>query len=106
MADVDRRHEVVADRVPDLVVRCGDDRDIGRMLTWTADRYPGAIKRPKRYVAVDRIPELVGEIERLRARTERFQRQPPRDQANEQSGQNYLDQGVSRGRVDFSPLLP
>jgi len=57
-------------------------------------------------IEVDRVPELLGESERLRARTERFQRQPPRDQAKEQSGQNYLDQGVSRGRIDFSPLLP
>ena len=47
-------------------------------------------------VEVDRIPELRGEMERLRARTERFQRQPPQDQAKEQSGPNYLDQGVSR----------
>ena len=39
--------------------------DIARMLTWTADRYPGAIKRPKRYVAVDRIPtSAVGKIVR------------------------------------------
>jgi non-ribosomal peptide synthetase component E (peptide arylation enzyme) len=52
--------------------------DIARMLTWTADRYPGArdgsglaaIKRPKRYVAVHRIPTSeVGKILR-RALTE------------------------------------
>ena len=55
---------------------------------------------------MDRIPELPGEIERVRARTSDSGDSRREDQAKEQSGQNYLDQGVSRGRVDFSPLLP
>jgi len=55
---------------------------------------------------VDRIPEFLGEIERVRARTSDSGDSRREDQAKEQSEHNCLDQGVSRGRVDFSPLLP
>ena len=55
---------------------------------------------------MDRIPELRGEIGWLRARTSDSGDSRREDQAKEQSEHNCLDQGVSRGRVDFSPPLP